>query len=166
MKYLNTYIGFREFPDEISLCINITQCPWHCEGCHSPELWEDIGTELTVEELDRLIQANKGITLVGFMGGDFNPHYINTLATFIKHNYPNLKVGWYSGNTKLSDIIDPYWFDYIKIGPYIKEKGPLDNPNTNQKMYQISKMETGEYIIEDITFKFYEINIRCNSRKI
>ena len=47
MKYLNTEIGFIEFPNEISLLINITNCPFHCEGCHSPELWENIGIELT-----------------------------------------------------------------------------------------------------------------------
>lgn len=156
MKYLNTMITFSEFPDEIALCINITNCPFHCSGCHSPELWEDTGTELSLKELDKLISSNKGITCVGFMGGDSNPAYINTLATCVKHNYKNLKVGWYSGDTKLSDIIDTHWFDYIKIGPYIKELGGLDNPNTNQKMYQISKMETGEYIKENITHKFWK----------
>ena len=55
MKYLNTAITFREFPDEISLCINITNCPFHCSGCHSPELWKDVGKELTIDELLNLI---------------------------------------------------------------------------------------------------------------
>ena len=55
MKYLDTMITFSEFPDEIALCINITNCPFHCPGCHSPELWEDIGTELTFDEVLKLI---------------------------------------------------------------------------------------------------------------
>ena len=64
MKYTDTQITFTEFPDEISLCINISNCSFHCPGCHSPELWEDIGTELTEEELSKLIEANNGITCV------------------------------------------------------------------------------------------------------
>lgn len=134
MKYLNTMIGFREFPDEISLLINITGCCWHCPGCHSPELWEDVGTELTYGELNSLINSNKGITLVGFMGGD--PILINSLAAYIKHNY-NIKVGWYWGGTSIPEEIFTSNFDYIKIGPYIEELGGLDSPNTNQKMYEI-----------------------------
>ena len=51
MKYTDTQITFSEFPDEIALCINISNCPFHCPGCHSPELWEDIGTELTYDEV-------------------------------------------------------------------------------------------------------------------
>ena len=62
MKYTDVQIGFQEFPDEISLLINISNCPFHCPGCHSPELREDIGTELTKKELSNLIKSNKGIT--------------------------------------------------------------------------------------------------------
>ena len=141
MKYTDTQITFSEFPDEIALCINITNCPFHCPGCHSPELWEDVGTKLTFDELNKLIQSNKGITLVGFMGGDYDTPYLNCLAAFVK-NF-NLKVGWYSGNSRLSD--------YIKIGPYIKELGGLDSPTTNQRMYHYTGSE-----IKDITYKFWK----------
>ena len=149
MKYTDTQIGFQEFPDEISLLINISNCPFHCPGCHSPELWEDIGTPLTIDELDRLILSNKGITLVGFMGG--NPKYINILAGYIVMNYKNLKVGWYTGDKTIREEIDTDWFDYIKLGPYIKELGGLDNPNTNQRMYNF----TGAGV-KDITYKFWK----------
>lgn len=27
-------------------------------------------------------------------------------------------------------------FDYIKIGPYIEEKGPLNSPTTNQRLFK------------------------------
>lgn len=149
MKYSNYDITFREFPDEIALCINISGCPNKCKGCHSPELWEDIGTELTPKNLNKLIKENKGITLVGFMGGDSNPSYINKLASFVVLNYKGLKVGWYSGNTEIPEEIDTDWFDYIKIGPYIKELGGLDNPNTNQKMFHFTGTK-----VKDITYKF------------
>ena len=155
MKYLDTAVTFREFPDEIALCINISNCPFHCPGCHSPELWEDIGTELTFEELDKLINSNKGITLVGFMGG--TPEEINKLAKYIKKK-PSLKVGWYWGGTSIPKKIELKLFDYIKIGPYIKELGGLDNPNTNQRMYQYSPYfsDCTELGIgwRDITYKF------------
>lgn len=154
MKYTIAEITFREFPDEISLCINISNCPFHCKGCHSPELWEDIGTELTRKEVKKLIDSNKGITCIGFMGG--TPSEINDLVEYVKTIYSTLKTGWYwGGNNIPSEINLIKNLDYIKIGPFIKNRGPLDNPNTNQKMYQISKMETGEYIKEDITFKFW-----------
>lgn len=150
MKYLNAEVTFREFPDEISLCINITNCPFHCKGCHSPELWENIGIELTKQELAKLIESNKGITLVGFMGGV--PSLINTYAQFIKNEYPNLKVGWYWGGDSIpNEIRGSLNFDYIKIGPYKEEFGGLDNPNTNQRMYQITRNG-----LIDITSKFYE----------
>ena len=149
MKYLDTMIGFREFPDEIALCINITNCPFHCEGCHSPELWKDIGTELNQSELARLIDENKGISLVGFMGGQ--PNVVNTLAAYIKNNY-DLKVGWYTALEYFDNKIYKS-LDYIKTGAYIKEKGGLDNPNTNQKMFKINHLNMDSP--EDITYKFW-----------
>ena len=148
LKYLNTEVTFSEIPDEITLCINITNCPNNCIGCHSPYLAEDIGEELTPEELSRLIMKNKGITCVCLMGGDNDPKQINSLAKVIKSLYP-YKVAWYSGSTKLAPEIIIHNFDYIKLGPYIEEFGPLNNPNTNQRMFKMPD-------IEDITYKFWK----------
>ena len=69
LKYVNTAITFSEVPDEITLCIEISGCPIHCPACHSKHLWEDIGTEITTEELDKFINT-PGITCICFMGGD------------------------------------------------------------------------------------------------
>lgn len=149
MKYTDTQIGFQEFPDEISLLINISNCPFHCPGCHSPELWEDVGIELNCKELHKLIYHNEGITLMGFMGG--NPKEINYLAECIKNADPPLKVGWYWGGTSIPNEIELELFDYIKLGPYKKELGGLDNPNTNQRFY---KIENGQLI--DWTYKFWK----------
>lgn len=148
LKYLDAKVTFQEFPDEISLCINISNCQFHCKGCHSPELWLDKGTELTTLELDKLIKSNKGITLVGFMGG--LPNDVSSLSNIVKNQY-NLKTGWYTG---LKDI--PYGlplenFDYIKVGPYVEELGGLDCPTTNQRMYKIEGCN-----ILDITNKFWK----------
>ena len=61
LKYVDTLVSFSEIPDEISLCINISNCPNNCKGCHSPWLKEDSGTPLTYMELKRLIKDNKNI---------------------------------------------------------------------------------------------------------
>ena len=154
MKYLDYAVTFSEFPDEITLCINITNCPFRCSGCHSPELWENIGTELTYGRLDNLIKTNKGITCVGFMGGD--PILVNSLAIYIKHNY-DIKTGWYWGGTDIPKEVYLINFDYIKLGPYIKELGGLDNPNTNQRMYMNwYDSEDGVVHSIDITSKFWK----------
>ena len=55
IKYTDTEVVFREFPDEITLAINISNCPIHCKGCHSPELWDDIGEKLTYTKLELLV---------------------------------------------------------------------------------------------------------------
>ena len=52
LKYYNSMITFSEVPDEISLCINISNCPIKCPDCHSNFLWEKIGKEITDECLD------------------------------------------------------------------------------------------------------------------
>ena len=159
MKYLDYAVTFSEFPDEISLCINITHCPWRCKGCHSPELRKDIGKELSYTELDKIIEKSHGISCVGLMGGDYDTSFINSLAFYIKDKYPELKVGWYSGNSRLSDNIELKWFDYIKLGPYDEEKGGLNNPNTNQRMYEYNKFYS-DFTIDkgwrDITYKFWK----------
>lgn len=43
LKYVDARVVFQEIPDEITLAINISNCPCHCKGCHSQYLAEDIG---------------------------------------------------------------------------------------------------------------------------
>ena len=148
LKYVDTAITFAEFPDEISLLINISNCPCKCEGCHSAYLAEDIGEPLYLETLYKLIDKNEGITCVGFMGGDSEPKYINLLAKGIKDLY-SLKVGWYSGRQELSKDIVIKYFDFIKLGPYIKELGGLQSPNTNQRLYKVIQ-DDSEYTLKNI----------------
>ncbi len=161
LKYTDTMVTFREVPDEISLCINISNCPIHCPDCHSKELWEDIGKELTTDELDKIINKNIDCTVVVIMGGDAEPKEVNAIAQYIIRHY-NLEVCWYSGKEQIPSDIDLSNFDYIKVGPYIKEKGGLDNPNTNQKFYKTYSTRTiteSGYLVmglEDITYKFWK----------
>lgn len=150
LKYVNTMVTFSEVPDEITLCINITGCKIGCKNCHSPYLAEDIGEELNSHSLKKLIDDNKGITCISFMGGDSNPSDIDALAQWVKINYP-LKVTWYSGKQELSKDINLKWFDFVKLGPYIEELGPLNSKTTNQRFYKVSNNK-----LIDITYKFRE----------
>ena len=153
LKYIDTLVGFAEIPDEITLCINISNCPCHCEECHSSYLAEDIGKSLNLEALTNLIDSNNGISCVCIMGGDANPSEVDDIAQDIKEYYPELKIGWYSGRQELSKDINLQWFEYIKLGPYIEELGPLNSKNTNQRFYKIEENK-----LIDITNLFWKDN--------
>ena len=153
LKYVDTKITFSEVPNEISLCINISNCPCHCKNCHSSYLAQDIGEPLDLQHLTNLIDSNRGISCVCIMGGDANPSEVDDIAQDIKEYYPELKVGWYSGRQELSKDIELGNFDYIKLGPYKEEFGPLNNRTTNQRLYQIKN-----YKMLDITPRFWELD--------
>ena len=152
LKYVDTLVSFSEVPDEITLCINITGCKIGCKNCHSPYLAEDIGNILNLQALTSLIDSNSGITCVCIMGGDANPSKVDDIAQDIKEYYPKLKVAWYSGKQELSKDINLEFFDFIKLGPYIEELGPLNSKTTNQRFY---KIENNKLI--DITYKFRKL---------
>lgn len=151
LKYVDTKVVFAEVPNEITLAINISGCPCNCKGCHSSYLAKDIGEPLDLQHLTNLIDSNKGITCVCIMGGDSNPSEVDDIAQDIKDYYPELKVGWYSGRQELSKDIELSNFDYIKLGPYIEEFGPLNSKTTNQRLYKVSDRE-----LVDITSRFYK----------
>lgn len=151
LKYVDTKVVFAEVPDEITLAINISGCLCNCKGCHSSYLAEDIGEPLDLQHLTNLIDSNKGITCVGLMGGDANPSEVDDIAQDIKEYYPELKVGWYSGRQELSKDIELSNFDYIKLGPYIEEFGPLNSKTTNQRFYKVNGKE-----LIDITSRFWK----------
>nr|DAG91862.1 MAG TPA: anaerobic ribonucleoside-triphosphate reductase activating protein [Crassvirales sp.] len=158
LKYVDTKVVFAEIPDEITLAINISGCPCNCKGCHSSYLAKDIGEPLDLQHLTNLIDSNKGISCVCIMGGDANPSEVDDIAQDIKEYYPELKVGWYSGRQELSKDIELGNFDYIKLGPYIEEFGPLNSKTTNQRFYKVSD---GELV--DITSRFYDRNLETCS---
>ena len=156
LKYSNYEITFAEVPDEISLCINLTNCPHTCKGCHSPWLREDAGTSLTYTKLKKLIEQNTGISCVCFMGGDKEPWEVVRLAKLIREDYKNLKTAWYSGSTEIPEHQNQ--FNFIKFGPYIEELGPLTSKTTNQRMveYNLSTELGPSWYMRDITYKFWK----------
>ena len=151
MKYVNTGVVFQEIPDEVTLSINISNCPCHCPGCHSRYLWQDIGEELTTDVIDSFVSDySTDITCICFMGGDADPAYVNYLAKYIHQHYPQYKVAWYSGRIRIPSSVCRNDFDYIKVGPYIAHLGALKSPTTNQRLYK----RVGESF-ESITSRFW-----------
>lgn len=138
LKYYNTLIGLQEVPNEVSLVINISNCPFKCPECHAKELWGNVGQELTPDALTGLIWPYIGeITCVAFMGGDREPHLVNYLAEWVREHYPGLKIAWYSGNDGPTLFTNFDNFDYLKFGPYKKKLGPLTSKTTNQRFYKV-----------------------------
>lgn len=156
LKYVDTKVVFAEIPDEITLAINISGCPCNCKGCHSSYLAGDIGTPLNEGELEYLIEENKGITCIAFMGGDANPFLIDCFAEHIKTWHYPIKTAWYSGRQELSNKIHLQWWDFIKLGPYIEELGPLSSQKTNQRLYEVQHASENELSLVDITYKFWK----------
>ena len=165
MKVASFDIVFQEIPGEVTLALNLSNCPCHCPGCHSPHLAEDIGEEVNEDLLNGLLaRYGSMITCVAFMGGDANPEEVAKWAEWIKnHQSPItnhqsvLRTAWYSGRqqspfpigVKSSARSDCRWpsvelcrgeascpFDYVKLGPYIESLGGLKSPTTNQRLYK------------------------------
>lgn len=152
-------VVFSEIPDEVTLAIEITNCPGHCVGCHSPWLRDDIGDELTPDKLFELIDSNKGITCVCFMGEGKDPEALKSLAANVHTRYPHLKTALYSGREEVEDELYLY-FNYVKVGPYIPEKKALNFETTNQRLYEVVvHMDDNKIIKKDITYKFWRKKI-------
>lgn len=156
MKYADTAIVFDEVPDEVTLAINISGCPCNCEGCHSSYLAEDIGIPLDYETIKGLIEKNGGITCFCFMGGDAHPEGINYFSKRLREDYPSLKIAWYSGRQALAEEINLDNFNFIKLGPYVRERGPLTEPTTNQRFYRVVHTEVPSVILVDETHRFWK----------
>ena len=154
LKYVNHDIVFQEFPDEVTLAINLSRCPCACPGCHSTYLWGDNGEELTLDRLRALTEHyGTTITCLSLMGGDNDPRSVLALLATIREEYPHLHTGWYSGRDQLPLFFSEYTPPtYVKIGAWRAELGPLSSPSTNQRLYRYD--EDGES--EDITHRFWK----------
>lgn len=153
LKYYNHDIVFQEYPDEVTLAINLTLCPNRCPGCHSAFLREDIGEELTPERIRALIDRyGDTITCVGIQGGDNDPEGVLALCRHVRSHYEGrIRTGWYSGRTwqPAPDVLAAS-LNYIKLGPYIAKLGPLSSPTTNQRIYRVAPTDGA---LTDITLR-------------
>lgn len=154
MKFVDVKEVFAEIPDEITLAISISGCPIQCKGCHSQYLWEDVGQEISTEVLTDLLRKHLGVSCVCLMGGDQDPAEVNRLLHHVKES-SNVKTAWYSGRKDLDKNVESCNLDYVKLGPWIAERGPLSNPGTNQQFFLV-KHEGNEHTLVEITSRFWK----------
>lgn len=92
------------------------------------------------------------------MGGDSDLNSLFNLFLMCPTILPGIKIAWYSG----LDIIPKNMplIDYVKVGKYRSEFGPLNNPNTNQRFYTLGrnmkKLNVSQNMYYDITDKFWK----------
>ena len=139
LKFVNYNIVFQEVPGEVTLAINLSNCPNRCKGCHSPYLRDDIGEILDNNILLGLLEKyGNAITCVCFMGGDASPQEIEQCSAFVRNNTDRrIKIGWYSGKNRFPQECSLQSFDYIKLGAYVEHLGGLGTKTTNQRFYRV-----------------------------
>ena len=159
IKYVDYDIVFQEVPGEVSLALNISNCPHRCKGCHSPHLQEDTGEDLE-RDLPGLLDKYRGmITCVLFLGEGNDDMALVRCEEVVRR--AGLKVAVYTGEKILGELNSQYFVwevdcfgspDYLKAGPYKKELGGLSSPSTNQRMYRWNA-DAKRY--DDITYMFW-----------
>ena len=160
LKYHSYNIVFQEVPGEVTLAVNLSNCPNRCKGCHSTYLQENIGATLDECVLDILLaKYGSSITCFCFIGGDADPQAVERLSLYIRAaSASRLKTAWYSGSQKLPENCSVGSFDYIKLGEYVERLGGLDSPTTNQRFYRVEK----EYMKDETkSFQKNERNTIC-----
>ena len=135
-KALPPQIVFQEVPDEVSLAFTITGCPLRCQGCHSQETWNrELGLALTPSLFENyLLQYQAMITCVLFFGGEWNSECLVQRLQMAKVH--GLKTCLYTGLERVPQRISRH-LDYLKIGPWLTEKGGLNESTTNQRLINL-----------------------------
>ena len=151
-----TSVVIEEIPDCVTLAVEISNCQGNCIGCHSPFLKTDIGEELTESVIDSLLADNFGVDCFLFLGEGKDPARLLALAEYVRSR--GVASALYSGRTRGEDEFYRV-FDYVKVGPYIEEFGPLNSRTTNQRLYRVQMDESGAPQIKDITSKFWRRGI-------
>ena len=140
-----TDVVLEERPHRVSLAVEISNCRGNCIGCHSPFLKKDLGDELTAEAVEKLLKTNFGVNCFLFLGEGNDPEALKAIAYYLRSSHPELELALYSGRESVEDELFEI-FDFVKVGPYIKEFGPLNEKTTNQRLY---------YHRADITSSFW-----------
>lgn len=153
LYYTEVDLSPLEVPDEQALCIYISGCMNHCPSCHYPELQcMEYGFPLRDNFEKLMLLYLRYCSCICFMGeGENSSASRQELFAYadLAHAY-GLRTCLYSGrDTGIEDWMR--CFDYIKVGSYQSDFGPLSKPSTNQRMYKVDQQK---YI--DITSWFWE----------
>lgn len=122
IKYVSYAITFAEIPNEVSLTIQLSNCPFRCDGCHSPELQQDIGEDLERDLPLLLEQYADRITCVCFMGDGPKGQYWQLRKIAELAHDKGLKTAQYSGYKDWDEHDENIrWFEdkYLDFDEYI-----------------------------------------------
>ena len=154
-----TSVVMEEIPDMVTLAVDISNCTGLCEGCHSPFLRKDVGVELTSAVIDNLLADNFGVNCFLFLGEGNDKEALMSVASYIRTAYPNVSLAIYSGRENVEDEIYAI-FDYVKVGPYRPDCGPLNSTTTNQRLYRVSHHDGQcRFTLQDITSRFWHRHV-------
>jgi len=151
MLFFDYSITHLEMPGDICLTFYISECQNRCPDCHSQDLWKPVGSELPGCFVPLLQLYRQRISCICFLGEGRNTAAEHTEFAHlcnIARQY-ELKTCLYSGrDCEIEDWM--LCFDFVKVGSYQKEFGPITETTTNQKMYKINN---GKHI--DVTHIFW-----------
>ncbi len=156
-----TSVVMEEIPDMVTLAVDISNCTGLCEGCHSPFLRKDVGVELTPAVIDNLLADNFGVNCFLFLGEGNDREALMSVASYIRTAYPAVSLAIYSGRENVEDDIYAL-FDYVKVGPYRPDCGPLNSTTTNQRLYLVrhhDDMGQCRFTLQDITSRFWHRHV-------
>lgn len=138
LQYYRKDICFQEVPNEISISFSIAGCPHNCKNCSwKNTIDKEEKKNLTNTIYSMFLNKYKGLaSCVLFLGGEWEQEDLICKLKMAKEK--GYKTCLYTG-CNLSQISEQLKqnLDFIKVGPYIEEKGGLSNPNTNQKFIDL-----------------------------
>ena len=127
-------VVFQEVPNEISLSFSIAGCQNNCKNCS----WKNLDIkpkELKDDDYIKLLNKYRGyVSCILFLGGEWNKEKLIQNLKLAKNN--GYKTCLYTGKEDVDNDIKLN-LDYLKVGPYIEERGGLANPNTNQRFIDL-----------------------------
>ena len=142
MYYATAGISELEIPNNKSLVIYISECQNKCVDCHTPFLHNKYGEILKDNFSDIFKLFYNYFDVLCIMGegkGRYKEKQEIQYYCEYAHKH-NKKFALYSGrDCNIEDWMKD--FDYIKIGSYKKEYGPLSSNTTNQILYKKEKDE-------------------------
>lgn len=129
-------ILLQEIPGEVCLSYLISGCPLGCKGCHSRDSWSaSRGIPLSEDRLKADCTKYQGLlSCVLFMGGEWQPECLRDLLHVCK--LMGLKTALYTGLSYCPVMLHQS-LDYVKTGAWQAELGGLNNPNSNQRLYDL-----------------------------
>jgi anaerobic ribonucleoside-triphosphate reductase activating protein len=128
----------QEIPGEVSLAYLISGCTLGCKGCHSSDSWSaSNGEPLTLDRLNSDCERYQGLfSCVLFMGGEWQAENLSELLYQCKKM--GLRTALYTGLAYCPSRLRPL-LNYVKTGPWQAELGGLNNPGSNQRLYDLQR---------------------------